>query len=165
MKEALRVRPMKEEYMEEVSQRHIETFNEGRKIFEDECLAKQMEFADGHIGNFLRQCSKISDWGGLEGRTDDSRLLSVTDLRDFIRDEIRDVARNPDLRSYLDEIRTAALNRRQEVALDPGVLGTQLMYTLLMESLDGGTPKMYAIRPLVADVLYEIGKDAKNDTV
>lgn len=45
------------------------------------------------------------------------------------------------------------------------MLGTQLMYTLLMESLDGGTPKMYAIRPLVADVLYEIGKDAKNDTV
>ena len=160
LSEALNVRRLSDEDMQEVYKRHIARFRPGRPVFDEICLATLTEFASGRIGNFLRLCAKVLDWGDLQGRTE-GRTIDLSDLEDFIRDEIRELSLNLDFLPYLTKIREAAGIGKLEVDLDTGVMGTSLVYLLLEEPLrHSQTQQRYGIIPLAARVIQgmELGR-------
>lgn len=163
LSEALTVRGLGDDEFQEVYRRHIASFHENRPVFDDACLTKLTEFASRRIGNFLRLCSKLFDWGDIQERTQ-SRLIAQSDLEDFIKDEIRDLSRNLDYSPYLLKIREAAKSDQLEVELDAKVLGTPLIFLLLEEPINPSqTQQRYGIFPLVARVIkeMELGRTVK----
>ena len=56
----------------------------------------------------------------------------------------------PDYRSYIERIKEAVRDGRTSVTLDPAVLATPLVYTILQEPLGSATSTQFDIRPLAA---------------
>lgn len=151
--DALRVPVMKPEELKDVYRRHISTFSGGAEVFDDECLTGLVEFATGHVGNFLRTCAKFLDWADLEGLTDHGRLLTVAELDAFLISEVQAFSRS--YPNYMDPIRQAVQSNQTVARLEPAVLGTPLVYTILEEP-DSSTASLYEIRPLVARILRKL---------
>jgi hypothetical protein len=144
---------MKPEELKDVYRRHISTFSGGAEVFDDECLTGLVEFATGHVGNFLRTCAKFLDWADLEGLTDHGRLLTVAELDAFLISEVQAFSRS--YPNYMDPIRQAVQSNQTVARLEPAVLGTPLVYTILEEP-DSSTASLYEIRPLVARILRKL---------
>lgn len=155
--EALRVRAMTDEELKNVYQNHLKVHDLPIGVFDEECISELVKSASGHVGNFLRQCFKFRDWGRVNGKLGTGQLLNVTHFKDFVLDEVREFSSRPDLKPYVDAI-VAAVRRIPpllEVALNPEVLGTELVYTLLEEPGGAGPQKVYTINGFVARVLRE----------
>ncbi len=154
--EALRVLPMDEEDVRAIYLRHIQLFRGGSSMLADDCLDVLLSATSGHVGNFLRWCRKLHDWAGPKRRLKDNRQLSMDDLHDYISDELRELAAKPGLSRHMNRIREAVLSSKLVVELEPDVMGTELLYTVLEEPAEAGTPRLFNINPFVARVLRTV---------
>lgn len=159
--EALRVTTMDDADLRSIYERHIQLFRKGKPLIDERCMEQLLAAATGHIGNFLRWCRKLHDWAGSGKRltrreadgTQVNRELTVADLEDFIRHELRQLSGRASLTRHMDRISQAVLAKQIFVELEPEVMGTELLYTVLEEPGEAGTPKVFQINPFVARVL------------
>lgn len=159
LSEAVRVRELKPTLLRAIVQQHIDAFHDGRAIFDERCIEELLKLASGKPGNLLRNCRKMHDWAFLEGRIP-GRLLNVEDLADFLREDILEMWRTPECRSYLRRIADALRGDRPDltVSLDRGVLRTNLIFTVLEEpaTLDA---REYFVNGVAAPRVLEVVPD------
>jgi hypothetical protein len=158
--ELLRVEPLEDEDVKLVYHKQIEILNKGKPIFSDECLDELVQATSGHIGTFLRWCFRFHTWGKRRlYQAKETRLLDERDLFDHVRDQVGELSSRHDLIQHIDRIRSAVLSDRVSVELEPNVLGTELIHTLLEEPASVGAG-LFLINPLFARVLRKAAEPA-----
>lgn len=148
--EVVLVEPMSPEELRQVYERHIQTFNSGTEVMDEECLDELITHVKGKVGTFLRLCSQFRDWG-LRYRP--NLCLTPTDLIEFYKTQVRQCLLVPDNRPYIERIKEALNMNTMEVGVDAGVLATPIIGTLLEEPLEPGVPKVFDISPLAGKTL------------
>lgn len=147
------VEPLTADEMKRVYQNHIGAFNEGAQVMDEECQDELGLHANGMVGNFLRLCRELRDWG-LKFRQ--GQCLKKDDLDSYFQYRIRRLLAVPDNRPYIEAIKAALKAAVYEVALDPAVLDTDIAYILLEEPLGSYVPRTFTISHLARRALKAI---------
>ncbi len=169
-----KVDPLSLDEMRQIYQRHIDQFYGGRSVMDKDCL-EELAVHARTIGNFLRLCHDLRDWGrkhrpvqcaACAGAVEkhaalcegckaprpaggwSPQCLTLDDLRSHFEDRVRELMEDPSNGPYLDAIQAALSNGKREVPLEPGVLNTSLIYTLVEEPLGPNVPTIFSISRL-----------------
>lgn len=152
--DALRVRKLGANLTRQVHDVHIELFNDGDKIFDDECLEALVDDADGLIGRFLRNCRNLMMWARQQGRSA-GRLLTRQDLEDFVQAELQQLGGKSGYPRYMARVQQAVRDNLSEVELDLHVLETELIFFILDEPSDPAL-EVFPISTLAAQVIRKL---------
>lgn len=151
--ELIRVEALEDDDVRSVYKKHVEVFNGGKDVFTDACVGELILATTGHVGNFLRWCSRFHAWGARRlWKTKQNRLLHSEDLQDYALDLVRDLSRREDLARYIDRIRAAIQARKLTVELPPEAASSDLVHFLIEEPAEARS-SFFTINPFFARVL------------
>ncbi len=134
-----------------IYQRHIELFNAGTEVFTRQAVEWLEEGSGGQVGMFLRRCHQL--WQRFYGRLPEGVLIDVEQIRQFVKQQVRQMVRDPDSLTAVEAVIGAVRAGARELTLeaDPGRAG--LIFTVLSPIAAQGK---YSINPIYFEVIREM---------
>ncbi len=128
--------------LERVYRRHVEVFNEGRDVFDDEVRELLIAGSDGRAGIFLKLCRDL--WKA--NAPDDGSPIAMSGLRAFLRDRLSEYRRRPETMHHVPVIERMLAGPTYQTAIEGDLRETPLLYNVLMPV--PGQPTHYSLNPL-----------------
>lgn len=133
----------------EIYQRHIELLNAGAEVFAPDTLRWLEERSGGQIGMFLRRCHEVAFHFYKDLKA--GNLITIEQIKRYVKKDIRDLIRNPELASVMSAVIGAVRSGQPELVLSdsPGALE----FKVLTQTSE---PQKYRINDMYLDVLREL---------
>jgi hypothetical protein len=135
--------------LREVYQRHVEVFNEGRPVFEEDVLQKLLEGADGRVGIFLRSCRDL--WSYFVPEPDER--IDITGLKDYFRARLVHFRRDEATMHVIPQVERALDEGAAQVRIETGMEDSPLLYSMLFPI--PGQAEAFTVSPVWVEVLRD----------